>query len=176
MGWVVVGGLLQILAIPCLPSWPLILLTSLPLYILLAILLKSFLRSFKVWRSSLASRYEHQCQKHLRAFNLQVCDGMGAGIVRPSTPLLQGGDNASSNPPAGQSSSPSASNGKSLQSGIDHAVGHRAGAGYHLGFLRRMPRRLVAFLEAYREEYRARRKYAIQGIKVLPSGSVKKHL
>lgn len=119
--------------------------------------LMAFLRSLRVWRSSLASRYEQQCQKMLRQFNLQLCDGTTEPFVRPSTPTVPSGPMASGAP--GGSATPPPGSGSALE----HTGAHGS-AGYHLAFVRRMPRRLLAFIDAYREEYRARRKYCMNGV------------
>ncbi len=112
------------------PSWSWAILT-LSLYAILTIISISFYRSFKVWRNSLAGKYEHQCQKVLRQFNLQLHDGVSMPTTVNGTPTLAS----------------------------EAVVVQSKDIGYHLTFLRRMPRRLATFLEAYREEYRGRRKY-----------------
>lgn len=138
LSWAVFTTVAQCLLLPRLFPWPSLpfVLLSLGLYLVLAWLAASFYRSFNVWRSSLASRYEQQCQKLLRSFSLQLYDG--------SQPLTSAG-HASATPVPGQ---------------LPEGLAARPGVGFHLGFVRRMPRRLVAFLEAYREEFRTRRGYA----------------
>lgn len=159
----------QFFLIPRICGWPTLLSVSLSLclYAILTLLIIAFHRSFKVWRSSLASRYEQQCQKSLHAFNLQLCDGVSVPMVRPGTPTAgPGGVGQSGSDSLGASStalnSPNANAGPTPSVSIDHALKHGPGVGFHLAFVRRMPRRLVAFLEAYREEYRARRRYCLQ--------------
>jgi len=116
------------------------LLLTLLMYALVAVTCISFYRAFRVWRNSLASKYEQQCQKLLVAFNLQLCDGNSSTAATvPAVASASSTDNRI----VSSSSSGAGVAGKDI--------------GYHLTFLRRMPRRLVAFLEAYREEYRARR-------------------
>lgn len=155
-GWAVFTLMAQFLLIPRFLGWPprlLSILSSICLYLVLAWFIRSFLHSLKVWRSSLASRYEQQCQKTLHAFNLQLCDGSSVQIVRPTTPVQTMGGTIGEQP--------NNSTINNVKGSIDHAVKHPASAGYHLAFVRRMPRRLVAFIEAYREEYRARRRYCL---------------
>lgn len=153
--WAACTVFIQFYLIPRLLPWPSLsaVIPSLLLYVILAMTLMAFLRSLRVWRSSLASRYEQQCQKMLRQFNLQLCDGATEPFVRPSTPTVPPGSGGNATPPPG------------LSGGLEHAAGHgSSSAGYHLAFVRRMPRRLLAFLETYREEYRARRKYCLHGV------------
>ena len=65
----------------------LVILLNFLVFLILAHLSRSLHRAFKVWQSSLASRYEQQCQQILRAYNLQIVHlegsrGYQLGFVR----------------------------------------------------------------------------------------------
>lgn len=47
-------------------------LLNIVVFLVLGHLSRSLYKAFKVWQSSLASRYEQQCQQILRAYNLQI--------------------------------------------------------------------------------------------------------
>jgi hypothetical protein len=66
----------------------LVILLNIIVFLVLAHLSRSLYKAFKVWQSSLASRYEQQCQQILRAYNLQIAHvegkrgGYQLGFVR----------------------------------------------------------------------------------------------
>lgn len=64
-----------------------VILGMLIIYCILAYLALILYRAFRVWRTSLASRYEQQCQRILRAYNLQLSRVNSDGKVEQAVQL-----------------------------------------------------------------------------------------